>query len=73
MRVYYPVCMATNIALDDQLLNEALKIGGKATKKETVTDALREFVSRRKQTGVLELFGSVEYDPKCNYKKQRRQ
>lgn len=65
--------MATNIALDDQLLNEALKIGGKATKKETVTDALREFVSRRKQTGVLELFGSVEYDPKCNYKKQRRQ
>ncbi len=73
MRVYYPVCMAPNIALDDQLLNEALKIGGKATKKETVIDALREFVSRRKQTGVLELFGSVEYDPKYNYKKQRRQ
>ena len=64
--------MATNLALDDRLLNEALKIGGKATKKETVTEALREFISRRKQAGVLELFGSVDYDSKYNYKKQRR-
>jgi Arc/MetJ family transcription regulator len=64
--------MATNLALDDRLLNEALKIGGKATKKETVTEALREYISRRKQTGVLELFGSVDYDPKYNYKKQRQ-
>jgi len=64
--------MATNLALDDRLLNEALKIGGKATKKETVTEALREFINRRKQAGVLELFGSVDYDPKYDYKKQRR-
>ena len=64
--------MATNLALDDRLLNEALKIGGKATKKETVTEALREFINRRKQAGVLELFGSVDYDPKYDHKKQRR-
>jgi Arc/MetJ family transcription regulator len=64
--------MATNLALDDRLLNEALKIGGKATKKETVTEALREFINRRKQARVLELFGSVDYDPKHDYKKQRR-
>ena len=64
--------MATNLALDDRLLNEALKIGGKATKKETVTEALREFINRRKQAGVLELFGSVDYDPRYDYKKQRR-
>lgn len=64
--------MATNLALDDRLLSEALKIGGKATKKETVTEALREFINRRKQAGVLELFGSVDYDPKYDYKKQRR-
>ena len=64
--------MATNLALDDRLLNEALKIGGKATKKETVNEALREFINRRKQAGVLELFGSVDYDPKYDYKKQRR-
>ena len=64
--------MATNLALDDRLLNEALKIGGKATKKETVTEALREFIDRRKQAGMLELFGSVDYDPRYDYKKQRR-
>ena len=64
--------MATNLALDDDLLREALKIGGRATKRETVTEALQEYINRRKQAGVLELFGSVDYDPKYAYKKQRR-
>ena len=64
--------MATNLALDDRLLNEALKIGGKATKKETVTEALREYINRRKQASVLDLFNSVDYDTKYDYKKQRR-
>ena len=64
--------MATNLALDDRLLEEALKIGGKATKRETVTEALQEYISRRKQVGVLELFNSVDYDRKYDYKKQRR-
>ena len=64
--------MATNLALDDRLLAEALKIGGKATKRETVTEALQEYISRRKQAGVLDLFGSVDYDPKYAYKTQRR-
>ena len=45
--------MATNLALDDRLLEEALKIGGKATKRETVPEALQEYISRRKQVGVL--------------------
>ena len=64
--------MATNLALDDRLLEEALKIGGRATKRETVTEALQEYISRRKQAGVLELFNSVDYDRKYDYKKQRR-
>ena len=64
--------MATNLALDDRLLRQALKIGGKATKRETVTEALQEYISRRKQVGVLELFSSVDYDRKYDYKKQRR-
>jgi Arc/MetJ family transcription regulator len=66
------VWMATNLALDDRLLEEALKIGGKATKKDTVTEALQEYISRRKQARVAELFGTIDYDPKYNYKKQRR-
>jgi hypothetical protein len=64
--------MATNLALDDGLLEEALKIGGKATKKDTVTEALQEYISRRKQALVTNLFGTVDYDPKYDYKKQRR-
>jgi len=64
--------MATNLALDDQLLEEALKIGGQATKKATVTEALREYIDRRKQARILDLFGSVDYDPAHDYKRQRR-
>ncbi len=65
--------MATNLALDDELLAEALRIGGRRTKKETVTEALVEYIQRRKQSHVKKLFGTVEYDPAYNYKAQRRQ
>ena len=64
--------MATNLALDDKLLDEALKIGGRATKKETVTEALEEYIRRRKQARATELFGSIDFDPAYNHKKQRR-
>jgi Arc/MetJ family transcription regulator len=64
--------MATNLALDDRLLDEALRIGGRRTKKETVTEALVEYIQRRKQGRITELFGTIEYDPKYDYKQQRR-
>ena len=64
--------MATNLALDEKLLEEALRIGGKSTKKDTVTEALQEYIGRRKQARVTELFGTIDYDPKYDYKKQRR-
>jgi hypothetical protein len=66
------LAMATNLALDDRLLEEALRIGGKATKKDTVTEALQEYISRRKQARIADLFGTIDYDPKYDYKKQRR-
>ena len=64
--------MATNLALDDRLLDEALKIGGRATKKETVTEALEEYIRRRKQARLVDLFGTIDFDPAYDYKKQRR-
>jgi Arc/MetJ family transcription regulator len=64
--------MATNLALDDRLLDEALKIGGRATKKDTVTEALEEYIARRKQARVADLFGTINYDRTDDYKKQRR-
>jgi Arc/MetJ family transcription regulator len=64
--------MATNLALDDRLLEEAQRVGGHRTKKATVTEALQEYIQRRKQAKILELFGTVEFDPRYDYKKQRR-
>ena len=64
--------MATNLAIDDALLAEAQRIGGHRTKKDTVTEALTEYIQRRKQAQVTELFGTIEFDPSYDYKKQRR-
>jgi Arc/MetJ family transcription regulator len=64
--------MATNLAIDDKLLEEALRIGGHRTKKATVTEALEEYIQRRKQTRVLELFGRIDFEPEYDYKKVRR-
>lgn len=64
--------MATNLAIDDRLLNEALRIGGHRTKKETVTEALTEYIRHRKQKKVVALFGTVDFDPAYDYKRQRR-
>lgn len=63
--------MATNLAIDDQLLKEALVVSGLKTKKDTVNIALKEFVNRRKQQEILELFGQLDPDPDYNYKKGR--
>ena len=64
--------MATNLDLDPALVEEAVAVGGLRTKKETVTEALREYIARRRQAAVTALFGTVDYDPKYHYKKQRR-
>jgi Arc/MetJ family transcription regulator len=64
--------MATNLAIDDRLLDEALEVGGHRTKKETVTEALVEYIQHRKQTKLLALFGKIDFDPTYDYKKQRK-
>lgn len=64
--------MPTNLAIDDQLLEEAQEVGGHRTKKDTVNEALREYIQRRRQVKILELFGKVEFDPAYDHKKQRR-
>ena len=64
--------MATNLDLDPALVEEALSVGGRRTKKEAVTEALREYIARRRQAQVTRLFGTVEYERGYNYKKQRR-
>ena len=63
--------MATNLAIDDSLIVEAQKLGGHTTKKATVSQALMEYIQRRRQLEILELFGTVQYDDNYDYKKQR--
>jgi Arc/MetJ family transcription regulator len=65
------VHMPTNLNLDDELLEEALALSGKKTKRETVNAALREYVSRRKQRRILSLFQKLDWDPRYDYKKER--
>lgn len=64
--------MATNLAIDDRLIDEARRIGKKSTKKAAVTEALEEYIQRRRQLQILELFGTMDVDPSFDYKKQRR-
>jgi Arc/MetJ family transcription regulator len=64
--------MATNLALDDKLIEEAQKVGRHRTKKDAVMAALSEYVKRRKQRRILEAFGSFEFDPAYDYKAERR-
>ena len=64
--------MATNLALDDKLIEEARRIGGHTTKKDAVTAALDEYIRRRKQQEVMKLFGTVEYERGYDHKANRR-
>lgn len=65
--------MATNLAIDDALIEEARRIGGQKTKRAAVTEALHEYIQRRKQQRIVELFGKIDVDPQYSYKAQRRQ
>ena len=64
--------MATNLMIDIELLNEALEVGGHRTKRDTVNEALREYVNRRRASEVLSLFGTVDYDADYDYKESRK-
>ena len=63
--------MATNLAIDPDLLERALEVSGERTKKAAVTQALKEFIARREQARIVDLFGTVEIDPEYDYKTER--
>jgi Arc/MetJ family transcription regulator len=69
----YTTGMATNLQLDEELLEEVLVRSGKRTKREAVNDALAEYVQRRKQLEILEFFGTMEFESDWDYKKERQQ
>ena len=64
--------MPTNLAIDDNLIEEARRIGNHKTKKEAVTKALSEYIAQRKRLEILGSFGSIDFDPKYDYKAERK-
>jgi len=64
--------MATNLALDDGLIEEARRAGSHKSKKEAVTAALEEYVRKRQQIRILDAFGTFPVDPTYDYKKERQ-
>ena len=63
--------MATNLALDPELLDQVLELSGEQTKKAAVTLALKEFIARREQRKLADLFGKLEWDTTYDYKVER--
>ena len=63
--------MATNLAINPELLQKALEVSGLRTKKDTVNFALKELINRHKQQEIIDLFGKMDPDPDYDYKKGR--
>jgi hypothetical protein len=63
--------MATILAIDPEPLQKALLVSGMKTKTATVRIALEEFIARREQARLAELFGSFEWDADYDYKAER--
>ena len=63
--------MATNLAIDPDLLDRALEVSGERTKKAAVTKTLQEFIARRQQKRVSDLMGRLKWEPSYDYKAER--
>lgn len=63
--------MATNLALDDALIEAVVKLGGFKTKKAAVTQALQEYIQRHQQAQILQLFGTIDYDENYDHRQGR--
>jgi len=61
----------TRVSVDPELLKEAQRIGGHPTPEEATSEALRQYICRRKQLQILDLFGSIDVDSSYCYKSQR--
>lgn len=68
----WEVILATNLAIDDKLILEAQKLGHHKSKKETVTTALQEYITHKKQLEILDFFGTIDFDQNYDYKKARK-
>ena len=64
--------MATNLALDDKMIETARKLGGHKTKKAAVTAALDEYIRHQMRLRAIEALGTFDFDPSYDHKALRR-
>ena len=64
--------MATNLKLDDELVDQTVKLGQFKSKRQAVNTALAEFIQRRQRLRIFDLGGKIDFDPSWDYKKMRR-
>ena len=63
--------MASDLTVNVKLIEEARLVGGHKTQREAVTTALEEYIQHRRQTRILEAFGTMDFDPTYDYKAER--
>ena len=63
--------MPTNLAIDEKLLEKAVRIGGQRAKRATVNEALKEYIERRQRLRILKAFGTFDFDPQYDHKAAR--
>ncbi len=54
--------MPTNLHLDDELVAQAVELGGHRSKKDAVNAALAEYVAHLRRIEALEAFGTFDFD-----------
>jgi len=61
----------TKLAIDDKLVETAKRLGGHRTKREAVNEALTEYIQRRDRLAALKTLGTIDFDPRFDYKRAR--
>ena len=64
--------MPTRLAIDDRLIEAARRLGGQKTREAVLTDALREYIQKRRQAPIVQLFGTVDYDADYDFRVARQ-
>ena len=64
--------MRTNIVIDDNLMQQAMRVSGLTTKKDLVDRALLEFVERRTRKDLAEIRGMIRFADDYDYKAMRK-
>jgi hypothetical protein len=64
--------MKKRVSVDSDLADEARRLGSHPTTAAAVEEALKEYVHlRRAQLRIVDLFGTIDFDPEYDYKSAR--